>query len=291
MLTIVIPSTDRASVLHETILGLWKQIRKPDEILISVVDADRDVPASTRAIPGVRVLVGPRGSTRQRNTAIANLRDDCTLVGFLDDDVELHPEYLFHCWSFMCEHPEAVGMSGHPVADGTLTGEIARDEARLMLASLTASSPGYRPQYAMSGFDMIVRRSVVDRTRLDERMSLYALYEDFDFSVRCKRFGLLMSVDRCLLVHLRTGASRMSAVRLGYAQLMNPLYLWWKGSQAWYPILRICARSLTGNALGCFITRRGITRSERRKRLWGNALGLRDVLVCGAQPESIQRIG
>jgi predicted protein tyrosine phosphatase len=100
-----------------------------------------------------------------------------------------------------------------------------------------------------------------------------------------------MSVDRCLLVHLRTGASRISAVRLGYAQLMNPFYLWRKGSQDWYPTLRVCARSLTGNALGCLVARRGITRSERRKRLWGNALGLRDVLLCGAQPESIQRIG
>lgn len=291
MLTAIIPSTSRASVLHETVISLLNQTRKPDEILISVVDPERDILKPTLMAPGVRVVAGPRGSVQQRNTAIDGLRADCTLVSFFDDDVELHPEYLFHCCSFMREHPEAVGMSGNPVADGTLIGEIGRPEAVRMLTGLSTSSYGYEPRYAMSGFDMTVRRNTVDRTRFDERLSLYALYEDFDFSVRCKRFGLLMTVDRCLLVHLRTGASRMSAVRLGYAQLVNPLYLWQKGSQEWYPTLRICARNLTGNALGCFVARRGITRSERRKRLWGNALGLRDILLSGPQPESIQRIG
>ena len=290
MLTAIIPSTNRANVLDETVVSLSKQTHPPDEILISVIDPERDVLPSTASAPGVRILTGPRGSTQQRNTAIENLRPDCALVSFFDDDVELHPEYLFHCRAFLREHPEVAGMSGHPVADGTLIGEIARGEAVRMLASLAAASTAFRPQYAMSGFDMTVRKDVVDRTKFDERMRLYALYEDFDFSVRCKRFGLLMRVDCCLLVHLRTGAARISPVRLGYAQFMNPFYLWWKGSQAWFPTLRVCARSFMGNVLGSVVPRQGIPPAERRKRLWGNALGLRDVFLCGAQPESIHRI-
>lgn len=291
MLTAVIPSTNRAGVLHETVISLARQTRRPDEILISVVDAERDVLEATRELPGVRVVTGPKGSTHQRNTAIDHLHPACTLVSFLDDDVELHREYLAHCYEFMSKHSEIAGMSGRAVADGTLIGEVTREKAIRLLADVEAAATTYQPCYAMEGFDMTVRREIADRVRFDERLSLYALYEDFDFSVRAKRYGQLVMVDGCLLVHLRTGSSRMSAVRLGYAQLVNPVYLWWKGSQALYPSLRICARSLSGNVLGCLVARRGITRSERRQRLWGNALGLRDLMVSGPQPESIRRIG
>jgi len=282
---------NRAPVLHETVTGLTQQSRRPDEILLSVVDARSDVMPATVAIPGVRVVAGPKGSAHQRNTALDSLRDDCTLASFFDDDVELHRDYLRNCELYLCGHPEVVGISGRPLADGTLSGEIAREDARRLVAGVKTPPPGHQSRFALAGFDMTVRREVVDRVRFDERLNLYALYEDFDFSVRCKRFGPLMTVNQCLLVHLRTGASRMSAVRLGYAQLVNPLYLWRKGTQAWFPAMRICARSLTGNAIGCFVERRGITRPERRQRLRGNALGLRDVLLSGPRPECIQRIG
>ncbi|HUB82603.1 MAG TPA: glycosyltransferase [Bryobacteraceae bacterium] len=290
MLTAIIPSTNRASVLHETVASLARQACPPDEILLSVVDPGRDVLTATLSISGVRVIAGPKGSTCQRNTAIDNLRADCTLVSFFDDDIELQPDYLFHCRSYLSLHPEVVGVSGNPLADGTLTGEIAREEAMRLLRTPAGDHAPPRSCFALSGFDMTVRKTVAEQVRFDERLSLYALYEDFDFSVRCKQFGCLMIVPQCLLVHLRTGASRISAVRLGYAQLVNPLYLWQKGSQAWYPSLRICARSLTGNVLGCLIARRGIPRAERRRRLWGNALGLRDVLRRGPRPECIRQI-
>ena len=286
MLTAIIPSANRASVLHETVISLTNQSLKPDEILISVAEPERDVTQPTLRIPGVRVVVGPEGLTQQRNTAIAGLRSDCTLVSFFDDDVELHPEYLLRCRSFLSEHTEVAGVSGHPVADGRLIGEITRHEAvRLLTDRPLRPPPGHRPRFALAGFDMTVRRDVVEKVKFDERLSLYGVYEDFDFSVQCKRFGLLMTVDRCLLVHLRAGASRVSSVRLGYAQLVNPLYLWRKGSQEWYPTLHICARSLFGNAAGCVIARQGISRAERRKRLWGNTLGLRDVVLSGLEPE------
>ena len=290
MLTAIIPSTNRASVLHETVAGLARQACPPDEILLSVVDPGRDVLPSTLRVSGVRVIAGPKGSTYQRNTAIDNLRADCTLVSFFDDDIELHPEYLLRCRSYLSRYPEVVGVSGHPLADGTLTGEIPREEARRLLSTPPKDSAAPRPCFALSGFDMTVRKTAAERVRFDERLSLYALYEDFDFSVRCKQFGSLTIVPQCLLVHLRTGASRMSPVRLGYAQLVNPLYLWQKGSQALYPSLRVCARSLTGNVLGSLIARQGIPPAERRRRLWGNALGVRDVLLGGPRPECIQDI-
>ena len=290
MLTAIIPSTNRAAVLHETVAGLARQSRPPDEILLSVVDPGRDVMPATLCVGGVRVIAGPKGSTYQRNTAIDNLRAECTLVSFFDDDIELQPDYLLHCRAYLSHHPEVVGVSGHALADGTLTGEIPREEAIRMLHAPPAGRADPRPCFALTGFDMTVRKAAAERVRFDERLSLYGLYEDFDFSVRCKQFGSLMTIHQCRLVHLRTGASRMSAVRLGYAQLVNPLYLWRKGSQSWYPAVRICARSLTGNALGCLIARRGIPRSERRRRLWGNALGLRDVLLSGPRPECIRHI-
>ena len=291
MHTAIIPSTNRAAVLHDTVVSLLAQTERPAEIVLAIVDAGTDILPATRAIPIVRVVISAKGSVQQRNTALDHLDPSCTLVTFFDDDVELHPDYLCNCRAFMAGHPEVAGISGRAIADGTLIGEISRVRAVNLIREFDEPQFRHRVWFGMTGFDMTVRRDVADRVRFDDRLRLYALYEDFDFSVRCRRFGTIMSVDQCVLVHLRTGSARISPVRLGYAQLVNPLYLCWKGSHAWYHAARICARSLLGNMLGSLTVRQGISRRERRGRLWGNALGIRDVLRYGPRPEGIQNIG
>ena len=58
----------------------------------------------------------------------------------------------------------------------------------------------------------------------------------------------------------------------------------------WLPSVRVAARSITGNALDSLMAR-GISKSEHRQRLRGNALGLRGLLLRGPQTESIRLIG
>lgn len=293
MFTAIIASLGRAGILHGTVLSLLNQSRNPDEILLSVVNADRDVNAETLRLPHVRVLAGKPGLTVQRNTALDNLRPDCDLLTFFDDDVELHRDYIRNCCDFMSEHPEVVGMCGRVLADGILTGEISRNRATRLLKDTSEPAearPGYRRKTSLPGNFMTYRRSVIDSMRFDERLKLYALYEDYDFSARCARLGPLAQIDQCKLVHLGTRLSRISDTRFGYAQVVNPLYFWRKGSQGWIGAMLACLRPLISNSAGLIIPSRGMNTWRRSRRLLGNALGVRDFLFHGPQPERIELI-
>ena len=291
-ISVVIASTNRSEILHDTVLSLARQSRQADEILLSVVDPEQDLKAETLRVQGVRFVVGSQGTTYQRNAGVANVHPDCDLISFLDDDVELHPNYLRNGCEFMAQHPEVVGISdGGMIANGASTGGLSRSEAiRLVKGASEESSGRFRLRRGLYGCDMIVRRSIAEKTLFDERLRHYALYEDTDFSARCARFGPLAAVAGCQIVHLATQTSRSSAKRYGYAHVVNGFYLWRKGSQSALSFFSTTSKGLIANVCGLVVCRRGISRAQRCGRLWGCILGFRDIVIHGAQPERIERI-
>lgn len=291
-ISVVIASLNRREILHETLLSIARQSRPADEIIISVVDPERDLKAETPRVQGVRIVIGPLGSSFQRNTGIASVHPGCDLISFLDDDVELHPNYLRNGCEFMGQHPEIVAISdGGMIANGAPTGELSRTEAiRLVGNSREDISGNYRLRNGLYGCDMIVRRSVAEQIRFDTRLKYYALYEDLDFGYRCSRLGLLAGFTGCQIVHLATRTSKFSDRRNGYAHVMNGFYLWRKGSQSALSFLRTTTKGVIANVCGMIVIRRVISRTQRRERLWGNILGFRDIIIHGAQPERIEFI-
>jgi len=291
-ISVVIASIRRRDVLHETVLSLARQSRQADEILLSVVNPERDVKEETLSISGVRLLVGAQGLTFQRNTGVAHVHPDCDLIGFLDDDTELHCDYLRNACEFMARHPEVVAISdGGMIANGASTGELSRIEAlRLVESSGGDSSGKFWFRSGLYGCDMIVRRSVAEKTPFDTRLPYEALYEDTDFGVRCARLGRLAGVAGCRLVHLASQVSRPSAKRHGYAHVMNGFYLWRKGSLSGPSFFRNTAKGLIADFAGFIVPRHCKTRAERRGQLWGSILGFRDIVIHGAQPGRIDLI-
>jgi GT2 family glycosyltransferase len=291
-ISVVIASLNRREILHETLLSIARQSRPADEIIISVVDPERDLKTETPRVQGVRIVIGPLGSSFQRNTGIASVHPGCDLISFLDDDVELHPNYMRNGCEFMGQHPEIMAISdGGMIANGTPTGELSRSEAiRLVESSQEDSSGRYRLRKGLYGCDMIVRRSVAEQVQFDTRLKYYALFEDLDFGFRCSRLGLLAGFTGCQIVHLATRASKFSDRRNGYALVMNGFYLWRKGSQSALSFLRTTSKGIIANICGMIVIRRGISRAQRRGNLWGNILGFRDIIIHGAQPERIEFI-
>jgi glycosyltransferase involved in cell wall biosynthesis len=291
-ISVVIASLNRRDCLHDTVLSLARQSRPADEILLSVVDPERDLKTETLRVKGVRVVAGPLGLTIQRNTGIANVHEDCDLISFLDDDVELHPSYLRSGCEFMEQHPEIVAISdGGMIANGTPTGELSRSEAiRLVESSREDSCGNFRLRSGLYGCDMMVRRSAAAQILFDTRLLYYALYEDLDFGARCARLGFLAAFTGCKIVHLATRTSKFSDRRNGYAHVMNGFYIWRKGSQNLLTYLSTTIKGLIANICGMIVIRRGISRAQRRERLWGNILGFRDIMIHGAQPELIENI-
>jgi GT2 family glycosyltransferase len=177
------------------------------------------------------------------------------------------------------------------IANGTPTGELSRSEAIRLVESFRDDSSGsFWHRSGLYGCDMIVRRSAAAQTLFDTRLRYYALYEDLDFGARCARLGFLAGFTGCQIVHLATRTSKFSARRNGYAHVMNGFYLWRKGSQSALSFLRTTVKGFTANICGMIVIRRGISRAQRRNRLWGNILAFRDIMIHGARPELIAHI-
>jgi GT2 family glycosyltransferase len=210
--------------------------------------------------------------------------DDLDVVAFFDDDAVLAPDYLACAVAFLRRYPDVQGITGRVLLDGATTGEISREDAATALAT-TLAAPGWRPTRELYGCNFVARLPAARRLRFDERLPLYSWLEDHDFARRLRRLGGLAEVEDCLMVH-RAAASggRSSHARLGYSQVMNPIYLARKGSfSAWLaaqqifrPVAKNLAWSTTGSATGW-----------RRERLRGNALAARDAIRGRITPERI----
>jgi GT2 family glycosyltransferase len=282
---VVIASTGRPAVLAETLKSLDAQTRPADIVVLSIVNP-QDVPPDLRESDRLRVIRSEIGSTTQRNTAVASLATVPRYITFIDDDLELAPDFLENARRFMDRSPDVALMGGLLVADGIHAGEIDRVSARKLLQDARGSEVA-RDSPNGYGCNMTVRGAVAVAEPFDERMRLYALHEDVDFSVRCRRHGRVVHYHNCLAVHLAVGSGRIGGRQYGFAQIVNPFYLWRKGTMASTELLRLWAHAIGANTVKA--TAR-IDRPDRRGRLAGNALGFKEVIWHGGRPEAIEAL-
>lgn len=281
-IAVAIASKGRAGVLGDAVEALSAQRRAPDAVWLSVT-APEDLP-DTPLDDRTRVLTGRPGLTTQRNAVIHALGPEVDVLVFLDDDAELHPDYLARAEEFLAARPDVVLFSGDVVADGAATGQLDRETARGLLA---AHEPGEDvvPGVPAYGCNMVVRAGVARQVRFDEVLPLYGWLEDRDFSVRTSRLGTVVRYDGCALVHLGVSGGRENGARLGYQQVVHPAYLHRKG------VLRTGETAVfLGRALLANVLRRSSGRVDRPGRLRGNVLGLRSVLRGAPDPQGVLQL-
>jgi GT2 family glycosyltransferase len=137
---------------------------------------------------------------------------------------------------------------------------------------------------------MAVRAAIAKETLFDERLRLYALFEDMDFGIRCQRRGRVVSYRGCVAVHLAERAGRILSTQFGFAQVMNPYYLWRKGSFSNAEALNWLSRPFLGNLKGLIKPYKGRSRADRVKQIAGNCIALFAILKSGAVPEQIEKV-
>ena len=278
--SVIIATKGRPSVLQETLISLAAQDCPPDEIIISATE-NRDVEDMVEA-GNIQVLQGAAGSCTQRNTGIRALNPECGLVTFLDDDVELAPDYCRLLRRFLEKNTGVEGVGGLLLLNGA-----TRPEAKEAIKQ--------RPQHSaemaqdtpsLYGCNMSFRRRAIRDEWFDEKLSLYAWLEDFDFSTRVARKGRLMLVPEMGLCHLRSPSGHMSHARFGFAQIMNPWYLAKKGIINRKELWKIhVLGAVAGNLCNLPTDAR-----NRSQRLRGNLRALA-LIACGKiQPEAVKHI-
>lgn len=291
-LAVGIATRGRPAILAETLREMKRQTRLPVRILVSFAD-ESDVDAACRA-QEAEFLKGPGGLAHQRNTLLDAV-GDCDLMLFFDDDFLPAPDYIKATLVAFAANADLVMTTGHVLADGVHgPGLDVAEGRRLLTADRLDAAGGWsgsrgdrmEPTFNGYGCNMAVRLAPARAhgVRFDERLPLYAWYEDIDFSRRLGQHGRVMRLDAARGVHLGVKAGRTSGRRLGYSQVANPLYLWRKGSYPWNHALRSIGRNLLANGARSLQPEPWV---DRRGRLAGNGLALLDVLRGRSRPERI----
>jgi GT2 family glycosyltransferase len=287
---VVIATKDRPEILAETLQSIYEQTLVATAIYVSVSSlADAPLGGSRN---GVVVLVGSVGGSAQRNTAIHQTPSDVQYIAFFDDDVELHPSYLERAVDFLERNADVVAISGIMLADGNISRESARLLLEHDLSWMTAPSLKDRGRHhILYACNAVIRAGPLRETLFDENLPLYSYGEDYDLSLRLKKFGRVGRLSNAIGVHLQTQTARVSGKRYGYAMVANNWYFLQKGvshlASPWNYIRFVLIIVLTR----LFINLRNALSGQLQRDPWGqlqgNLLALIDILCGRSSPKRI----
>jgi GT2 family glycosyltransferase len=286
---IIIATRNRPRILKETLRSIERQMRPGDRVYVSVSCLE-DGPGQEFA-ERVTILVGPAGGSAQRNTAIRQVPLDFEYIAFFDDDVELHFSYLDHAVSFLERHPDVVALSGNMVADGNISREAARELLDLDLSWMR--EPSLRdngPHHILYACNAIIRAEPLRETMFDENLPLYSYGEDYDLSLRLKKFGRVGRLSNAVGVHLQTQAARVSGKRFGYAMVANNWYFIRKGVShvaAPWSYIRFFVLVLKRLGLNLRHALSGKGQRDPWGQVQGNLLALADIASGRSSPKRI----
>ncbi|TCS33032.1 GT2 family glycosyltransferase [Acetobacter aceti NBRC 14818] len=281
-------TSGRAPVLAALIRELNRQSVRPDRIVICYKDPT-DIEGVTPAlVPGcdLVLLQGSRGLPAQRNVILDHARDE-DIVLFLDDDFFPQHDYIEKMLAVFRSDNRIAGVTGKVLEDGAVGPGLTVEHALAALARSSSSQDNAIVDvFNTYGCNMAFRQDVIRHTaaRFDERLPLYAWYEDIDFSRRILPYGRIVRGDGAQGIHLGSKKGKTSGVRLGYSQIVNPLYLARKGSYLWGHAFRSAGRHTLINVVRSFRPEPWVDRQGRMK---GNWLAWRDVLRGRLRPEHI----
>lgn len=280
---VIVASAGRPTVLAETLEALGDVVDETCQLVVSVPD-EASVPTGSGVLDTVDLVVGRRGLPAQRNSGIDALDESVRYVAFFDDDAIPHRDYLSAAMTTFRQRPDVVGVTGQVLYDGVVTGRPCdAREARTILDGFRTPDSAATPCSELYGCNFVVRREVLDEHRFDERLPLYGWLEDLDFSRRIGRLGDLMSVTDAAVVHRGvTSGGRMHGLRLGYSQVVNPVYLAGKRSISYVEALALVTRPMAKNLM---LSMAAIRCDSRRARMRGNLIGLADIARRQVTPE------
>jgi GT2 family glycosyltransferase len=288
-LGLVIASHGRPDILQQVMTHLLSQRRLPDDIVISAVD-QADIPKIIQAVSKVRVIYGSPGSSCQRNRGISCLINTTDVIVFIDDDFIVGHDYFPNMETIFERDVSIVGVNGEVIADGAHSPGFTFEEGLRFTEHYKqrkTPAPVMREIRGTYGCNMAFRTSSIGSLRFDERLPLYGWQEDLDFCGALRGSGRIVRTNLIWGVHLGTKRGKGSEVRLGYSQIVNPVYIVCKGNMSLAYALRLAARNFFANLVKSM---RPESYIDRRGRLRGNLIGLFHLLTGRLTPEYILKL-
>ncbi|MEH6756675.1 MAG: glycosyltransferase [Parasphingorhabdus sp.] len=287
---VILASTGRPGNLATCIKHLKSQSKPPSAIVLSVV-SDKDFPNCPEILNGVQCVKGPKGSSAQRNTGLRELPNEHDVVAFFDDDYIPSHYCIENIGRFFKSAPDVIGANGFLIADGINSSGISTDAAEQMISAYDASSVYdeaiVKDLTGLYGCNMAYRTSAIEDARFDERLKLYGWQEDIDFAAQLLERGRIVKTHAFAGVHQGVKGARTSGIRLGYSQVINPIYLARKGTMQWSYAFKIITRNILANHAKSMRPEPWVDRIGRVK---GNWLGIVDALRGRFTPERIEQL-
>jgi GT2 family glycosyltransferase len=291
-ITVIIATFGRQELLDRTLRFLEGQSRLPDRVIVSAPDESHVGRRESGAYP-LSFLLGARGSCAQRNRAIDAAVGQADILTFFDDDFLPAPNYLQLLETAFASHPDWAVIRGEAVADGASGAGYSFEEGLALLCEETrrraATPPAEHAEDQVGGYgcNMSVRSAAIGAVRFDERLPLYGWQEDIDFTSRLREYGRIVGLNTLYGVHLGAKAGRVSGLRFGYSQLINPVYLVRKGTMPSQFAFNLIWRNIAANTVKSFWPEPYI---DRRGRLKGNLIAAFHLARGRIEPEYILRL-
>ncbi len=295
-LAVVIATHGRKGTVADTIRSIALLNAIP-QIVIVVGSAQDDLPEIKEVQPFELDLIVSTvtGLTQQRNLGIKRLNNTVEYVSFLDDDIELHPNYFLEVCKVFESDRKIAGFSGAVIANGN----IERIRAREMLDQLSIHPQmpffGFYPNQwpGFYGCNMNIRSDILQIERFDESLPLYGLGEDCEMGFRLSRHGKVGGSSRCPAIHLGVKSGRISELGLGYAQIINYIYFTRKGigfpkiSTYFNVLIKYPSANFFLWLLPNFEKRKNV---DRKGRFFGNIFAIKDLLLGKVDPMNLLKI-
>jgi GT2 family glycosyltransferase len=288
-IAVIIASMNRPQEVGQLLSALSRQTLAPSAIILSVTKLE-DMP--TVDDDTVKVIIGEKGLTRQRNRALDMVCDLADIAVFFDDDFLPTENAIAGIAQLFDEHPEVLGATGKVLRDGIKSGGLDYSDSVDFLEQYQRDHAGLPTE--MSDFDelygcnMAIRMSAAIDLRFDERLPLYAWQEDRDFAGQLLKRGRVVRTDAFVGVHRGVTKGRTPGVPLGISQIVNPVYLARKGTLRRLAAARLIVKNVLANHAKAF---RPEAYVDRVGRVRGNWLGFWYVLTGRIEPEIILRWG
>jgi glycosyltransferase involved in cell wall biosynthesis len=290
---VIIVTKGRPEIVSRAVAWLQYQSRVPDIIVVAGSE-ERDVDEAILKANRVDIIFGPTGTTKQRNNGLDLIQSKVDYVVFFDDDFIPSRFWIERLCELTATWPDLACVSGQVVADGIKGPGYTWDAGKDLIQkqdhnaeSVRITSSRFvegRPPY---GCNMAFRADAIGESRFDERLVLYGWQEDIDFGNRIAKSGRMVWTDFVWGVHLGIKAGRVSGVRFGYSQVVNPLYLRKKGTMTSRKAATLITRNVIAN---CARTIWFDPLVDRPGRLKGNVLGFADWLSGVLTPERAEQL-
>lgn len=247
-LTVAICTRHRPADLRRAVLSVVGATLPPVPVEVLIVD-DGDAPLDASDLEAMvmgrgypfRCLhnAGPHGLIHGRVLAIREAKHEVVL--FLDDDVEIDPQYLTRLAEAYASHPDAAGIGG---IDALIGGKGTLSQIYRRIFLLESNHPGrfsssgftgsmdywalqdrpFETEF-LSGCNMSFRKAALAALRPPPWLEGYSHGEDIFLSLAARASGALFVDPELRVDHHRSPESRVPSVKTAYTSIRNISHL------------------------------------------------------------------